>query len=495
MGTGPINWLSQLREEPKDHSINDMNVAAHDFTVFEIPTEFRQTTPACFELFGLQLGLQHRSLQKSGVQRLKLQLARILDVKLKANRASSWDEWVNLIVPNPEHAQKLYENPSGCTDPAVVQYQLALDSLFVVAFFQHKAGHDALDEFSDLFETNGFQFAKSESDFLQVENQVPMEILNTMTMQLCDIHKMMPKIRESHPQMTHQEFATGMLDVVLKKAVMYLHPFALPDKAGGCARWCFGRVENDVKARWLSYLDKNYPGEHADPGRSLSSCKHILDCVYRVVCGHRLPPTVNNYFHTDTELRPMPSAMDLKSMGIVVASTALSLRDVKLTGKGYFRDVRFHLPKLSVYETTALQIRNLAIYEQLANEKCFDFRCYLRCMNDLTANTADVDLLRKHGVLYSFESNEDVSQMWDKTSKGLFIFLSSKAWKECFEGIHRHQKSSWKRWRAEGWSRFCSKPWLLISLVGGLVLLFLTFVQTWISVVNAPLTKWHFNWS
>jgi hypothetical protein len=34
-------------------------------------------------------------------------LARILDVKLTANRASSWDEWVKLIVPQPEHAQKL----------------------------------------------------------------------------------------------------------------------------------------------------------------------------------------------------------------------------------------------------------------------------------------------------------------------------------------------------------------------------------------------------
>jgi len=158
MGTDPITWLSQLRDEPKDHSINYMNVAGHDFTVFEIPTEFRQTTPAYFELFRLQLGLQHRSLQQSPVQRLKLQLARILDVKLKDNHASSWDEWVNLIVPNPEHAQKLYENPSGCTDPAVVQYQLALDSLFVVAFFQHKAGHDALDEFTHLFSPIDFSW-------------------------------------------------------------------------------------------------------------------------------------------------------------------------------------------------------------------------------------------------------------------------------------------------------------------------------------------------
>jgi hypothetical protein len=527
MGTGPINWLSQLREEPKDHS---NNVAAHDFTVFEIPTEFRQATPAYFELFQLQLGLQHRSLQQSGVQRLKLQLARILDMKLKDNHASSWDKWVNLIVPDPQHAQKLYENPSGCTDPAVVQYQLALDSLFVVAFFQHKAGHDALDEFKDLFKTHRFQFGKLESDFLQVENQVLMEILKAMTMQLCDIHKMMPEIREKHPEITHQEVARRMLDVVLKKAVMYLHPFAFPDKAGGCVRWCFGGVENDVNDRWLSYLDKNYPGERADPAgpdRSLSSCEHILDCVYRVVCGHLLPPeadradpdrslscweqilhcvyrvvcghllppTVDDYSHFDTELRPMPSAMELKSMGIVVASTALSLRDVKLTGKGYFRDARFHLPKLSVYEPTALQIRNLAIYEELANANCSDFRCYLRCMADLTATPADVDLLRKNDVLYSFESNEDIFQIWNKTSKGLYIFLSSKAWKRCFEGIHRHQKSWWKQWRAEGWSTFCSKPWLFISLVGALVLLFLTFVQTWISVVNAPLTKWHFNWS
>ncbi|CAM6057351.1 unnamed protein product [Sphagnum tenellum] len=108
----------------------------------------------------------------------------------------------------------------------------------------------------------------------------------------------------------------------------------------------------------------------------------------------------------------MPSAMDLKSMGIVVASIAPTLRDVKLTGKGYFRNARFHLPKLSVYETTALQIRSLAIYEQLANANCSDFRCYLWCMDDLTATSADVELLRTHGVLYSFESNEDVFQMW-----------------------------------------------------------------------------------
>jgi tRNA A37 N6-isopentenylltransferase MiaA len=52
---------------------------------------------------------------------------------------------------------------------------------------------NALDEFRHLFKTNGFQFAKSQSDFLQVENQVPMEILKAMTMQLCDIHKMMPR--------------------------------------------------------------------------------------------------------------------------------------------------------------------------------------------------------------------------------------------------------------------------------------------------------------
>jgi hypothetical protein len=187
--------------------------------------------------------------------------------------------------------------------------------------------------------------------------------------------------------------------------------------------------------------------------------------------------------------------MDLKSMGIVVASAALSLRDVKLSGKGYFQDARFDLPKMIVHDTTALQIRNLAIYEQLANPMCSDFRCYLKCMNYLTANSADVDLLRKHGVVYSFGSNEDVSQIWDKTYKGLYIVLPSKAWTRCFDAIHRHQKSWWKQWRAEGWSRFCSRPWLLISLVGALVLLFLTFVQTWISVVNAPLTKWHFNWS
>ncbi len=493
MDTPPINWLSQLRDEPKDHFIDNMNVAANDFTVFDIPTEFHQTTPACFKLFGLELGLQHRTLQKSGVQLLKVQLARILDKKLKDNHNSSWDAWVNLIVPNPEHTQKLYENPLGCTDPADVKYQLALDSLFVVAFFQYKDGCDALDEFFDLFWTNRFQFAKLRSDFLQVENQVPMEILKGMTMQLCGIHKTMPGIREKHPDITDEEVARRMLDVVLKNAVIYLHPFALPDKVGGCVKWCSRQLKNDVEVTWMSYLDKTYPGANASPASSLSSCQHILDCVYRVVCGHVLPPPDNNY--SDTELRPMPSAMDLKSMGIIVASTALSLRDVKLTGKGYFQDARFHLPKLSVYETTARQIRNLGIYEQLANAKCFDFRCYLQCMADLTATPADLALLRQHGVLYSFESNEDVLQMWHKTSNGLFFFVSSKAWEQCFEGIHRHQKSWWKRWRAEGWSRFCSKPWLFISLVGALVLLFLTFVQAWISVVNAPLTKWHFNWS
>jgi hypothetical protein len=66
-----------------------------------------------------------------------------------------------------------------------------------------------------------------------------MEILKAMTMQLCDIHKNMPEIQEKDPHFTDQEVARMLLDVVLKKAVIYLHPFALPDKPGGCVRWCF----------------------------------------------------------------------------------------------------------------------------------------------------------------------------------------------------------------------------------------------------------------
>ncbi len=64
--------------------------------------------------------------------------------------------------------------------------------------------------------TNRFQLEKLQSDFVQVENQVLMEILKAMTMQLCDIHKMMPRIWEKDPQITDEEVARKMLDVVLK---------------------------------------------------------------------------------------------------------------------------------------------------------------------------------------------------------------------------------------------------------------------------------------
>jgi hypothetical protein len=67
---------------------------------------------------------------------------------------------------------------------------------------------------------------------------------------------MMPRIWKTHPQITHQEVARRMLDVVLKKAVIYLHPFAFPGKAGGCVRWCFGGVENDVDAGGCPTLKK-----------------------------------------------------------------------------------------------------------------------------------------------------------------------------------------------------------------------------------------------
>jgi hypothetical protein len=505
------------------------------FTVFKVPKHFLEKSPACdyFKIEMLQLGLQNRTLApdtpEKDFQNLKLEIASVLHQRLSnspaplASRSTikSWDQFAKTVVENADIARSYFQEPTDDEDNPrmsddAVQKHLALDALFIVFYFQYlnTAPYTFnIKEFDTVAKDRGATLKS-----LGLENQVPMYLLKRVVQELCKIDDVLSTKLAEFPR--HQEPFEALVERELNNllviAVLNLLPTSeptvvrpIPDPLAptniltsavmwmrACmvqshGRWRGKRFPGELLVEYLSlYYPPHLP--HA-----LENCKHILDCVYRVVCGHVQPPCewdreqlVNPF------LESIPSATQLEEVGIKAeASTQCFGNSVELTC-GYLTwicSARLKLPKVEILDQTALAFHNLAIYEQFLGQDVVqhnsDLRCYLVCMHQLCRDAADLRLLSKRGVTNVHVKDEVAVGMWGSILEGVERPIPSDAWKKCYENVHMHCHSRWKPWRRRQFGMFLSQPWQKLSILAAIILLVLTALQTWFTVVNSASSK------
>ncbi|KAG0580159.1 hypothetical protein KC19_4G152200 [Ceratodon purpureus] len=482
-------WLDQLRDEPVGYVAVAVNSQAPSFTVFSVPDILQTMSPDYHQRKELQLGLHNRTLQTSGTQLLKGEIAGSLHWKLAKSGLGSWQSFASAVVGDVQTARGHYQKGASlvCDIPdEVVLYMLAMDALFLVVFFQFLNNKTFfLEEFKHL-EPRLIDTARTliKSDLLLVENQVPMYLLQSVVRQLVTI-------MAADPAAKLEEKVEDELHIILKVAVCHLYPLGHPDAAQGL--FCGLRRREELgtlmELGFDDYLDVKYPLEPIT--RSLLNCKHLLDCVYVVVCGHTLPYPDLPQNPTPSKLDSIPSASRLQAIGISITDTASTLDRIGLRGCGYVTSARLSLPKVDVYDLTEMVFHNLAVHEQLVDSgQHGDLRCFLQCMASLSNDAADLRLLLDHGVIDNKVGN-NVLGMWERILRGVNTASPSDSWLRCYQDIHNHRKNRVKRWRREMWVLFFSKPWTFVGLLGACAILFLTAVQTWFTVVNSSSRTWH----
>ncbi|KAG0600167.1 hypothetical protein M758_11G012000 [Ceratodon purpureus] len=525
------------------------------FTVFKVPEHLRGGSPDSdnSKIRMLQLGLQNRTIildaPKKVYHNLKLELANVLHLRLRNNPPStpvlsgstaphipastlrSWNDFAEKAVGNVDTARNLFEKPTDDQDNPrmpddAVQNHLALDAVFIVFYFHFFDGKKFnIKEFETVAKDRDTIIRSlGLSDFLLLENQVPMSLLKNVVIELCKIADDRMDIVESfknwHP-VPFDAFVEYELNRVLASAVSILLPTSLPtlvhpnpnprpsmiifDKVGHWMKKnCLWQKEAEVSPDKLfkdHYLDTYYPPhpEGAPPtDHGLRTYDHILDCVYRVVCGHVVGTSVGNV-EGYSFLESIPSAARLEEVGIKVEpSTQCTANSVELTHgyRTWIWSAMLKLPKVEILNNTAQSFRNLVIYEQLLGqhrrENNSDLRCYLEYMSDLCRDAADLQLLCKRGVLSVRVSDEDALATWGKILDGVDRPVPSEAWKKFYSNVYKHRHSVWKPWRRKHCGMFWSQPWKKLSILAAIILLVFTALQTWFTVVNSDRSgaKW-----
>ncbi|KAG0561939.1 hypothetical protein KC19_9G104600 [Ceratodon purpureus] len=267
---------------------------------------------------------------------------------------------------------------------------------------------------------------------------------------------------------------------------------------------------NESSDTLMDYLKKYY-GE-----KDLMKCDHILECVYRVVCGHtpdRHNPN-SSWIEDNSNLEDDPNeirieldsidrvqpAVNMEQCSIRLRSKATSMKEIKFQNENATRDgiccnkrcyksVFLNLPQVNMDNSTVARFRNLAIYEQRAG-RGKDLRNYLQFMSELVNNAADAELLRKRGVIKSLlGSDDEIVQAWTNMCDRLTTAYPTKAWVGRVRAINKHCKVWYYRTRKECITTYCSTPGLSISIVVLFLIFLCTLLQTWANVIGTDHMK------
>jgi hypothetical protein len=413
------SWASEVRSTIQNYK----NGAAPEVLITKVPNYLR-VPPEQFTPKEWRFGLHNRELHTSGAEGLKIAVAGYCCAD---EESDAWDYFCNVVVDDPARLVRLYGLQDGFTkfSERHVKYLLALDALFLVVQFVGFGGRLQLDRrwYDNCLST----------DMALLENQVPMDLLR---------------------KVAGLKLITQSLDTVLNCTVKWLCPLSL------------NTSQNPDGAQ--------YP--------DLVNCSHLLDCLYKTICGPDPPKAEGPYVHIE-------SAVNLTLAGIKIKGVPGTLNMVSFQGGC------LSLPIISIEDRFETVFRNLAIYEyfSLEGESHCTIAGYVQVMGDLLGSLDDVKLLIKHGVIISSVGPETVVlDTWRSLSKGLWHGKVSASIIDVGEKINKHCKSRKNVIITEFSQLFCSRPWYVVSAIAVTLVTLATLIQTYTSVIGSNKMRPHF---
>ena len=142
-------------------------------------------------------------------------------------------------------------------------------------------------------------------------------------------------------------------------------------------------------------------------------------------------------------------------------------------------NAKLELPRITVDDTTATTFHNFIAYEMCPDfhQNDYGISSFVAFLDSLVDHPEDVKHLRSAGILRNaLGSDEEVSTLFNTISRDLVTEEGS--YSDVRVAIQRHCDNTWKACWAEGISKYFSSPWSAIALIGAILGLTLTLVQT-----------------
>lgn len=148
-----------------------------------------------------------------------------------------------------------------------------------------------------------------------------------------------------------------------------------------------------------------------------------------------------------------------------------------------FKDGVLKIPRLLIHDGTKSLFLNLIAFEQCHMDRNNDITSYVIFMDNLINSEEDVGYLHYHGIIEHWLGNDDeVADLFNRLCQEVVFDINDSYLSGLSEQVNRYYNHRWNAWRASLKHNYFGNPWAIISLVAAVVLLLLTFAQTFYSV-------------
>ena len=455
-GTEPASWNCRVNDALERDDANDLS----EVVCWKVPHHWR--TGDDFDPQSWRFGLHNRApdtLETDGTERFKIEVARAL--RLTGDR---WHEFCKDVVREEKsHWEAVYgQSPHVKShNIADIRCLLALDALFLVIWMQMTGG-GIWSLSPPLQKLMGTQVMRAHlidlcwSDFYLVENQIPMVLLVRV---VGNLRRRGCRFIEAweHEQWQYWNF-------------------------GSCALWEYFDRPGMSEAELMKIFKERMTKTLQLQGVELEAGHHILDKSYRILCG-------DSHGRRDENYQRIPSATYLEACG------------VRIKGKDFtcFEDISFErgcltIPFLRIYDETARYLRNLVVHEDLtygASRGCA--RSYTSLMDNLMKTTEDIELLVKWGVIEVYAGTHDnVLDKWKTILCNVIDPRLTKEFSLTLTKVNKYVGQRRNKLRFEFVKLFCSRPWIILSVIAATLLTIATLIQTYVNVIGSNGMQPHF---
>ncbi|XP_078168988.1 UPF0481 protein At3g47200-like [Carex rostrata] len=428
------------------------------FTIFRAPCHIRESDKDLFEPLAVSIGPFHRHNRR--VQAMEEKKWRFLRDFLSRGNHISLDLCISEMKLLEERTRRCYSEMVNIDSNGFVEMML-LDGCFVLEYFlKEKEGR-----FDSILEV-GWNCVFIDSDLLLLENQIPFFVVE----KLCEIG-------------VKQE---NVIDLIKKSVVtrsikrgLKCNPLIIPnppDQIHHLVHLCYSHLVPNAGKLAVS-----------------SSTSFLLT---RVFSSNRIKILLLRFFLWVLRIRFSGSTFSdftrNVSSSVIPCATQLHDAGIKFRPKDnpqHMFDISFvdgvlEIPMLEIAGWSKTFIANLVAYEQCIHERQH-LSSFASFLDSLINTEKDVMILQQCKIIKNeLGSEEELTHFINQVCQGVVFNYCDDFLAELIKEVNIYCESSWNKHRARLIRDYFSSPWAAISLVAALVLLVLTFVQSFFAVYS-----------
>ncbi|KAF5180802.1 hypothetical protein FRX31_029611 [Thalictrum thalictroides] len=416
-----------------------------EYSIYRVPERLRKVNEEAYTPMVVSIGPYHHGKEK--YKTMEYQKLRYLYSYLLRDNSVPLHQCVKLVLGLERSAREFYAETISYTKKEFVKMML-VDGFFIVELIRQYYYPDLRNEFDPIFK-NHWIFNAVHRDMLLLENQLPFSVLK-------GLYTLINNSAE-------ERFSTD-------RSFLELTDFLL----------CYYKpIPNHDESSLLYHRD----GHHL---LHLSLQRVIYPIQERRVTF----PSRNN----KDDLAFIPSATELHEAGIKFQGLGEDWKHLLVVRfiKGVLK-----IPTLLVDDRTESLFRNLIALEQTHSSSSINnqknqryggftpITDYVTLMDCLINTSADVALLRDHGIIRNWlGDNEEVAQLFNKLRSGIIACSTEFYFYELFADVNEFYNTRWHAWKAKLKRDYFNTPWASLSFVAAVFLLVCTLVQTVCSIIQ-----------